>query len=72
MEGGMAFAIGDAELEKGPRLICIRSPLSDCVPDTCKLQRAPECTRPLYSRVEKFDRSTSFSGSSEGLERGNI
>ena len=30
----MAFAIGDEELEKGLRLICIGSPLSDVVLDT--------------------------------------
>jgi ferredoxin len=33
MDQEMAFAIGDEELEKGLRLICIGSPLSDCVLD---------------------------------------
>jgi len=33
MDQDMAFAIGDEELEKGLRLICIGSPLSDVVLD---------------------------------------
>ena len=33
MDQDLAFAISDEELEKGYRLICIGSPLSDCVLD---------------------------------------
>lgn len=33
MDQDLAFAIGDEELEKGLRLICIGSPLSDIVLD---------------------------------------
>ena len=33
MDQDLAFAISDEELEKGWRLICIGSPLSDCVLD---------------------------------------
>jgi ferredoxin len=33
MDQEMAFAISDEDLEKGLRLICIGSPLSDCVLD---------------------------------------
>jgi ferredoxin len=33
MDQDLAFAISDEDLEKGWRLICIGSPLSDCVLD---------------------------------------
>ena len=33
MDRDLAFAISDEDLQKGYRLICIGSPLSDCVLD---------------------------------------
>ena len=35
MDRDLAFAISDEDLQKGYRLICIGSPLSDCVLDAC-------------------------------------